>query len=96
MFIRFVSSHVDERSHVTAGLFCAAYKLRRSEYLPDYEFAALTELREWFDVHLNSPFDRLRRHRRELAVGHPLSTDEEVERRQPFAQQHATDPEAQR
>ena len=64
MFIRFVSSDVDERSHVTAGLFCAAYKLRRSEYLPDYEFAALTELREWFNVHLNSPFDRLRHHRR--------------------------------
>lgn len=64
MFIRFVSSDIDEHSHVAAGLFCAAYKLRRSEYLPDYEFEALMELRKWFDVHLNSPFDRLRYHRR--------------------------------
>ena len=64
MFIRFVSGHIDERSHVTAGLFCAAYKLRRSECLPDYEFEALMELRDWFNVHLDSPFDRLRHHRR--------------------------------
>jgi hypothetical protein len=64
VFIRFVSGDIDERSHVTAGLFCAAYKLRRSEYLPDYEFEALMEVRKWFDVHLNSPFGRLRHHRR--------------------------------
>ncbi len=63
MFIRFVSGDIDERSHVSAGLFCAAYKLRRSERLPDYEFEALIDLRDWFNVHLNSPFDHLPHHR---------------------------------
>src|SRR6266566_5016581 len=57
MFIRFVGAEIDERSHVSAGLFCAASQLRWSEGLPDYEFDALTELKDWFNVHLASPFD---------------------------------------
>ena len=52
MFIRFVSGETDKDSHVSAGLFCAASRLRRSEALPDYEFDALTELKDWFNVHL--------------------------------------------
>src|SRR5688572_9578929 len=64
MFIRFVSAEIDERSHVTAGLFCAASQLRWSEGLPDYEFDALTELRDWFNAHLDSPFDHLPLERR--------------------------------
>jgi len=64
MFIRFVSGKIDEDSLVTAGLFCAASELRWSEGLPDYEFEALKELRDWFNVHLASPFDHLRRDRR--------------------------------
>ena len=59
MFIRFVGAEIDERSHVAAGLFCAVSQLRWSEGLPDYEFAALTELKDWFNVHLASPFDHL-------------------------------------
>jgi hypothetical protein len=50
MFIRFVGAEVDERSHVAAGLFCAVSQLRCSDGLPDYEFDALTELKDWFNV----------------------------------------------
>ena len=32
--------------------------------LPDYEFDALTELKDWFNVHMSSPFDHLPRDRR--------------------------------
>ena len=64
MFIRFVGAEIDERSHVAAGLFCAASQLRWSEDLPDYEFEALTGLKDWFNVHMNSPFDDLPRDRR--------------------------------
>ena len=61
MFIRFVSGEIDEDSRVSAGLFCAASELRWSDGLPDYEFDALEELRIWFNDHLESPFDYLRR-----------------------------------
>ena len=61
MFIRFVGAEIDERSHVAAGLFCAASQLRWTDGLPDYEFDALTELRDWFNAHLDSPFDHLPR-----------------------------------
>jgi hypothetical protein len=64
MFIRFVSGAIDERSRVPAGLFCAASELRWSDGLPDYEFDALEELRDWFDENLESPFDYLPRHDR--------------------------------
>jgi len=64
MFIRFISGAIHERAHVAAGLFCAAGELRRSEGLPDYEFDALTELKDWFKDHLDSPFDHLPRDRR--------------------------------
>lgn len=63
MFIRFVTSEVDPRSQVSAGLFCAAAHLRWAEDLPQYEFDALTELRDWFDSELESPFHHLPRGR---------------------------------
>jgi len=61
MFIRFLSSEIDGRSQVAAGLFCAASKLRWTDELPDYEFDALSDLRNWFNIHLESPFDHLPR-----------------------------------
>ena len=61
MFIRFASGEIDEDSHVPAGLFCAAYELRWSDELPDYEYELLVELRDWFNVHLESPTDHLPR-----------------------------------
>jgi len=64
MFIRFVSGDTDEDSHVATGLFGAAAELRWSETLPEYEFDALIELRDWFNANLESPFDYLSRTRR--------------------------------
>lgn len=64
MFIRFISSEVDERSQVAAGLFCAAAELACTGELPDYELDALSTLRDWFDIHLKSPFEYLSRCRR--------------------------------
>lgn len=61
MFIRFLSSEIDEDSQVAAGLFHAASKLRWTDELPDYEFDALSDLRNWFNIHLESPFDHLPR-----------------------------------
>ena len=62
MFIRFVSGAIDEDSRVSAGLFCAASELRWTDGLPDYEFEALGELRDWFNENLKSPFAYLPRH----------------------------------
>ena len=62
MFIRFVSGEINERSHVQAGLFCAAYKLRDEHELPEYELNRLLDLLAWFNAHLRSPFEyRLRK-----------------------------------
>jgi hypothetical protein len=57
MFIRFVSGEIDEDSHVSAGLFRAAYKLIREVWLPDYEYDALRETMDWFNEHLKSPYN---------------------------------------
>jgi hypothetical protein len=61
MFIRFISSEIDECSQVAAGLFCAASDLKWSDELPDYERDALSTLGDWFNIHLESPFDHLPR-----------------------------------
>ena len=59
MFIRFISGEIDEDSRVSAGLFCAAFELRWADRVPPYELDLLSELRDWFDVHLESPTDHL-------------------------------------
>jgi len=59
MYIRFYSGEIDEESHVANGLFCAALDLWDSGTLRDYEFEALTEVKNWFNEHLVSPFDYL-------------------------------------
>ena len=64
MFIRFVSGEIDPDSQVPAGLFSAALDLLWSDILPDYEFEALREVRDWFNLHLHSPFDYLPHARR--------------------------------
>ena len=76
MFIRFVSSEHDEDSHVSAGLFSAAFNLRCSLGLPQYELDALVELVDWFNVHLESPFTYLRpakRHERAISWFKPTA-----------------------
>ncbi len=61
MFMRFVSSEVDEHSHVSAGLFCAAFRLFDEMVLSDHEYAAVADLMGWFRVNLRGPFEyRLR------------------------------------
>ncbi|HKO99563.1 MAG TPA: hypothetical protein VJU86_21470 [Pyrinomonadaceae bacterium] len=59
MFIRFVCGGIDQDSHVAAGLFSAALDLLWAGELPDYELEALTEIRDWFNLYLKSPFDYL-------------------------------------
>jgi|KBSSwiStaDraftv2_1062776.scaffolds.fasta_scaffold151077_3 hypothetical protein len=56
MFIRFISSEIDEDSHVSAGLFCAAYKLIEEAWLPEYEYYALREPMNWFNKYLKNPY----------------------------------------
>jgi hypothetical protein len=57
MFMRFVSSEIDENSHVSAGLFCAAFKLLDEMVLTDHEYAAVADLMAWFNVNLRGPFE---------------------------------------
>jgi hypothetical protein len=59
VFIRFVSGEINEYSHVSAGLFCAVFKLRSEESLPEHELEALRDLARWFNIYLESPFDYL-------------------------------------
>ena len=56
MFIRFVSGGIDPDSRVSAGLFCAVSDLLCADGLPDYEYDALREVKDWFNVHMASPF----------------------------------------
>jgi len=64
MYIRFYSGEIDTESQVASGLFMAAADLRWSKGLPDHEFNALAELRDWFNDHLESPFHHLPRTKR--------------------------------
>ena len=57
MFIRFVSSEIDDNAHVSAGLFCAAFKLLDETVLSDHEYAAVADLMGWFRVNLRGRFD---------------------------------------
>ena len=69
MFIRFFSGEIEQDSHVPAGLFCAASDLLSVDGLPEYECEAILDLRDWFNVHMRSPFDYLPHHvRYESAV----------------------------
>ena len=78
MFIRFVSGELDEHSHVSAGLFCAASKLRCDDTLPEHELDLLFDLRSWFNIHLESPFDHLAkagRHERAICWFKPTARE---------------------
>lgn len=59
MYIRFYSGEIDEDSQLAIGLFNAAEDLCESGGLADHELEALTEVKNWFDKHLASPFDYL-------------------------------------
>jgi hypothetical protein len=62
MFIRFVCGAIDEDSHVSAGLFCAAFDLIHAGKLSDHDYAELADLMRWFRRNLQGPFEhRLRK-----------------------------------
>ena len=65
MFIRFVSTEIDEDSLVSVGIFIAAGDLLYDPLLPDDDYYPLRELMDWFNEHLKGPYDyRLRTPRR--------------------------------
>jgi hypothetical protein len=47
MFIRLVSGGIDTDSHVSAGLFCAAFDLLDDAVLTDDDYAALADVRRF-------------------------------------------------
>jgi len=55
MFIRFVSSEVDEDSHVSAGLFMATFELMDHPVLPYEDYWALRTQMDWFNEYLKAP-----------------------------------------
>lgn len=55
MFIRFVSGAIDDDSHVSAGLFAAAFDLLDEPWLSNEDYYALRELIDWFNLHLKGP-----------------------------------------
>ncbi len=63
VFIRFVVGEIDRSSGKRRGVFQAAYRLRRSGVMTEYEEARLTDALRWFDAHLEKPA-RLARSRR--------------------------------
>jgi len=62
MFIRFVTGEVDGDSHVSTGLFTAAFELMyETDDFSDAEYFILRGLMDWFNVNLKGPFgSRLR------------------------------------
>jgi hypothetical protein len=63
VFIRFVTGQIDGSSGKRRGVFQAAYALRNSGNLPEYEEDRLADTLRWFDAHLRKP-SRLSRSRR--------------------------------
>ncbi len=63
MFIRFVVHEIDWSSGRRRGLFQAAYELRDSGMMPDYEKERLADTLRWFNWNLRKPL-RLARSRR--------------------------------
>jgi len=57
MFIRFVCGEIDEDSHVSAGLFCAAFDLIKDEKLSDHDYGELADLMRWFRLNLKGPLE---------------------------------------
>ncbi len=64
MFIRFVSGEIDTNSHVSAGVFCAAFDLIDEARLSGPDRTELVELMHWFDRHLKGPFEHRLKSRR--------------------------------
>lgn len=55
MYVRFVTSLIDEVSGKRQGVFACAYELRDSGELPSDRQELLTETLRWFNAHLETP-----------------------------------------
>jgi len=55
MFLRFVTSDLDEESHQELGVFHAAGNLRDSGLLSEHDEETLQEIRDWFSDNLEKP-----------------------------------------
>ena len=55
MFVRFVTSQLDEDSHQEIGVFQAVFNLRDASLLSEEEAVHLEELRTWFNRNLEKP-----------------------------------------
>ena len=55
MFLRFVTSYLDEESHQELGVFHAAGNLRDSGLLSEHDEEILQEIRDWFNDNLEKP-----------------------------------------
>ena len=55
MFLRFVTTELDDESHKELGIFHAAGKLRSRGSLSQEEETLLQEIRDWFNVNLEKP-----------------------------------------
>lgn len=57
MFLRFVTTQVDEDSHKPQGVLVASYSLLDSGTLSSDEWKRLREILDWFNAHLPHPPD---------------------------------------
>jgi hypothetical protein len=55
MFLRFVTSDLDDESHQELGVFHAARDLRDSGLLSQHDEEILQEIRDWFNDNLDKP-----------------------------------------
>lgn len=55
MFLRFTTFAKNDASHSLTGIFQAAFELRDSGSLADYEERELNESLDWLKMHLQSP-----------------------------------------
>ena len=55
MYLRFVTTRVDEDSHKPQGVFVAAYSLLDSGDLSSDEWKRMREILDWFNKHLPHP-----------------------------------------
>src|SRR5207302_9965943 len=58
MYLRFVTTRIDEDSHEPEGVFVAAYRLLDSGDLTKDEWKRVRTILDWFNTHLPQPPDK--------------------------------------
>jgi len=72
MYLRFITRFRDEDEEECTGVFQAAYYLKRSDFILDFDKQYLTELLWWFEGNLRKP-TRFHKSRRRYARNISLS-----------------------